>query len=145
MIEHFGAFSINWIERSKNIMADVLANVALNNDDITLTGISIVEIKDRPAIPDNVYNWQVFVDDEDILRFIQYIDDYDGHKIDCNALVEVVEDREIVFGNDMVYLETNEIPKGLVELEGMFSHSDSHLHQQSTTKLDELEEVNFGT
>ncbi|GLJ21637.1 hypothetical protein SUGI_0402860 [Cryptomeria japonica] len=100
-------------------MADFLANVALKNDDATLTGISTVEIKSRPAIPDNVYNWQVFADDEDILR-------------------------EIVFGNDLVQLETNEIPKGLVELEIMFSYNDNHLHQQSTTKLEELEEVNLG-
>ena len=60
-------------------------------------------------------------------------------------MVEVVDNRETMFGNDLVQLETNEIPKGLVELEGMFSYSDSHLHQQSTTKLDELEEVNLGT
>ncbi|GLJ50226.1 hypothetical protein SUGI_1069180 [Cryptomeria japonica] len=96
-------------------MADFLANVALKNDDATLTGISTVEIKSRPAIPDNLYNWQVFADDEDILRFIQCVDDYDGQKIDCNALVQVVDNREIVFGNDLVQLETNEIPKGLVE------------------------------
>lgn len=109
-------------------MADFLANVALKNDDATLTGISTVEIKSRPAIPDNVYNWQVFADDEDILRFIQCVDDYDGQKIDCNALVEVVDNRETVFGNDVVQLETNEIPKGLVELESMFIYNDSHLH-----------------
>lgn len=138
IIEHFSAFSINWIERSKNIMADFLANVALKNDDATLTNISTVEIKSRPPIPDNVYNWQVFANDEDILRFIQCIDDYDGQKIDCNALVEVIDNRETVFSNDLFHLETNEIPKGLVELEGMFNYNDSHLHQQSTTKLEEL-------
>lgn len=126
-------------------MANFLANVALKNEDVTLTGVSIVEVKARPTILDNVYIWQVFADDDDILRFIQFIYDYDGQKIDCNALVEVVDDRETVFRNDMVQLETNEIPRGLVELEGMFSHSDSHLHQESTTKLEELEEVNLGT
>lgn len=105
----------------------------------------LLEIKARPAILDNVYNWQVFQDDDDIMRFVQCTNEYDGQKIDCNALVEVVDDQETVFGNDIVQLETNEIPKGLVELEGMFSYNDSHLHQKSTTRLEELEEVNLGT
>ncbi|XP_057832816.2 uncharacterized protein LOC131043604 [Cryptomeria japonica] len=57
VIEYFDAFSIDWIQRSKNIMLDFLANVALKNDDVTLTGVSILEIKAIPAIQNNVYNW----------------------------------------------------------------------------------------
>lgn len=77
--EFFYAFSIDWIEREKNIME-------LMSDDVTLVGMSQVEIKSRPSIPDNIHNWQVFEDDDGILKFIQCIDRYETQEIDFNAL-----------------------------------------------------------
>lgn len=62
-IELFDAFSIEWIDRSKNIMADFLANVALKRDDMTLVGVSQIEFKMRLVVPDNIYSWKVFNDD----------------------------------------------------------------------------------
>ncbi|GLJ35084.1 hypothetical protein SUGI_0706000 [Cryptomeria japonica] len=44
-MELFDAFQISWIGRSKNIMADFLANVALKENDITWNGVSEMEIK----------------------------------------------------------------------------------------------------
>ncbi|XP_059078084.1 uncharacterized protein LOC131876658 [Cryptomeria japonica] len=53
-------------------MAEFLANISLKDNDITLTGISEVEIKVRPSVLDNLYNWQVFQDDVDLLKFLQF-------------------------------------------------------------------------
>lgn len=56
-VDLFDAFSMEWIDRSKNIMADFLANVALRKDDITLARVSQIEFKTRPAVPNNIYSW----------------------------------------------------------------------------------------
>lgn len=66
-------------------MADFLANVALKSNDATLTGVSNLEVKSRPSVPDNIFNWKFFEDGNDILRFIQGLDQYDGQQIDFDA------------------------------------------------------------
>ena len=48
-------------------MADLWANVEIKPNDDSFIGISIVEVQNRPSIPDNIENWQVFEDDNDIL------------------------------------------------------------------------------
>lgn len=55
-IEFFDAFSITWIERSNNILADFMANLAIKHNDIPFDDITQVEIKTRPAIPNNIKN-----------------------------------------------------------------------------------------
>lgn len=47
-------------------------------------------------------------------------------------------------GNEIVQLPSNHIPKGLVELEGMFKINDGYLSQKSNTKMEDLEEINLG-
>ena len=66
-IEAFDAFGITWMDRSNNKMADLLENIAIRPNDDSFNGISVVELQNRPSIPDNVENWQVFEDDKDIL------------------------------------------------------------------------------
>jgi hypothetical protein len=92
-----------------------------------------------------VYNWQVFESDEDILNFIQCVDNYDSQVIDFNNLIEVIDGKETIFGNEILQLPTNEIPKGLTELEGLFTDNDSHMCHKSPAKLDDFEEINLGS
>lgn len=68
-IELFNAFSIEWIDRSKNLMEYFLANIALKRDDITLVRVSQVEFKTRPTILDNIYSWKFFNGDTDLIKF----------------------------------------------------------------------------
>lgn len=56
MTDMFDAFSIDWIERSKNIMEYLLVNIALRPNEINFVGISKVEMKKNPSILDNIYN-----------------------------------------------------------------------------------------
>lgn len=49
-LELFDAFSIDWVDRSKNLMIDFLANIALRRDGITLTSVLEIEFKTRPYI-----------------------------------------------------------------------------------------------
>ena len=45
-----------------------------------LEGDCPLEIKFRPSVPDNVEHWQVLKDDEQILRFINNIDEFSNFK-----------------------------------------------------------------
>lgn len=123
---------------------DFLANIALRQYDVTMANISEVEIKVRPSIPDNVYNWQVFEDDDDLVKFLQCIDKYDAQEIDFNAFVENVDGKDMVFGKEVVQLKTNKIPRGLVALERVFDGSDAPTKTLIVEK-DNLEEINLGT
>lgn len=53
-IEAFEGFGISWMDRSKNKMADLLANIATKTSDASFSGVSTIEMKSRPSIPDNV-------------------------------------------------------------------------------------------
>lgn len=56
-------------------------------EDITFAGISNIEVQTRPSVPDNIKSWQVFNDDDDILRFLTCIEQDEGLEIDFGAFV----------------------------------------------------------
>ena len=82
LLEFFDAFSIKWVDRSINYLADIMANLAVRQIDIPFDEVIQVEMKNRPSIPDNVQNWQVFEDDKDIIRFLTCQEDYECQFID---------------------------------------------------------------
>lgn len=45
-----------------------------------------VQMKYRPAIPDNIKNWKVFQDDKEIERFLQVVDEFLAAEIDQENL-----------------------------------------------------------
>lgn len=53
------AFSINWVDKSKNVTIDFFSIIALRKDDINMANISKIEIKTRPSILDNIYIYRV--------------------------------------------------------------------------------------
>jgi hypothetical protein len=55
-------------------MANFLVNVALKRGDITMLGILEIEYKTKPTVPNNIYNYHVFNEDENLLKFIHCID-----------------------------------------------------------------------
>ena len=68
----FSAFNINSIPRLNNSKADLLANVASKL--FPAEGLSpdafSVELLFRPSVPDNITNWRVFDDDQQIINFL---------------------------------------------------------------------------
>lgn len=50
-----------------------------------------------------------------------------------------------MFGNEVIQLKTNKIPKGLVSLERFFDGPDRSNAKQPSTHKEDLEEVNLGT
>ncbi len=48
--------------------------------------------------------------------------------MDCSDLVETIDGRETIFGQEVIYLNTKKVPKGLVVLENMFDNQDRVRH-----------------
>ena len=145
MMEYFDAFGIVWKDRSNNKMADLLENIAVKLDDITFASISKIETQIRPFVPNNVQNWQVFEDDKDILRFLNYENMLSGQEIGCATYVENINGKDTIFGQEVVQLKTNKIPKGLVVLEIFFDNQDKSKIDTSKYDAKDLEKVNLGT
>jgi hypothetical protein len=84
LIHKFLSFNINSIPRSSNSEADLLANVASKL--LSVEGLSpnafLVELLFRPLIPDNITNWQLFDDDQQIINFLHMEDTFQDAVID---------------------------------------------------------------
>jgi ribonuclease HI len=84
LMQKFSAFNINSIPRLSNLEVDLLANVAsklLPAEGLSPNTFSI-EILFRPSIPDNITNWRVFDDDQQIINFLHMEDTFQGAVID---------------------------------------------------------------
>ncbi|KAH9303668.1 hypothetical protein KI387_008072, partial [Taxus chinensis] len=69
----------------------------------------------RPAVPDNNTSWKVFENDQKIVKFLQEEDEFSSRN----------QDRlEQQYGDQVVQLRTNKLPKGLVTLESIFNPND---------------------
>jgi ribonuclease HI len=72
LMNKFSSFNINSIPRLNNTEEDLLANVASKL--LPAKGISpnafSVELLFRPSVPDNITNWRVFDDDQQIINFL---------------------------------------------------------------------------
>ena len=123
-IEVFDAFGITWMDISNNKMADLLANVEIKPNDDSFIGIYIIEVQNRPSIPNNTKNWQVFEDDNDILQFLLLKKRYDSQELEYSAFVETCDGKQIVFGQEILQLKTNKLPKGSVMLDSTFDSQD---------------------
>jgi hypothetical protein len=73
----FLAFNISFVPREANTLVDSLV-VSASNFKIPLPPKPKydVEVKYRPAIPDNVKHWKVFEDDQELKRFLETIDEF---------------------------------------------------------------------
>ena len=112
LLEKFQSYTLNVKTRDQNSMADSLAVAASlfvvpkhSSDNYE------VKIRHRPVIPDNILNWQVFEDDQQVKNFLELKEEFENSQIDQqNMLVETREKSEVL------QLQNNLIPKGLIPL-----------------------------
>jgi ribonuclease HI len=121
LMNKFVAFNINSIPRLNNSEADLLANVASKL--FLVEGLSSdafsIELLFRPSVPDNIMNWRVFDDDQQIISFLHMEETFQGAVIDecthddnlCDFTV-IPDPRTPESSLDMV----NSIPKSVVRL-----------------------------
>lgn len=60
-------------------------------------------------------------------------------------MIETIDGKETMFGQEVIQLKTNKVPKGLVILENMFDNQDRVRPRSKDHKPQELEEINLGT
>ena len=98
-----------------NGLADKLAveTSTLYPSDEMISGNGKMEINFRPSILDNVDHWQVFKDDEKLLRFIHNLQEFEGCKISYQQ-----EGKEYQEYEDN---ERNHIPSSLIAFENLFN------------------------
>ena len=82
-MEFFDALNIEAIPRDQNSATDqlVFAASTLQPSDEMLEGDCLLEINFRPSVPDHVEHWQVFKDDEQILKFIHNVDEFSNFRV----------------------------------------------------------------
>jgi hypothetical protein len=130
LINSFDAFNISLVPRSLNFDVDLLANVAsrIIHSENLLHDTFSVELLYRPLIPDNVTNWRVFDDDEQIISFLHLegtfkdsIIDEDQHDREMNADVPGSINQSI---EKSIINLINNIPKSVIRLEKLYDLQD---------------------
>ena len=84
LLPTFSSFNIFSIPYYFNVDADLLENVAsrlIPSENFEPNAFS-VELIYRPSMPDNVTNWRVFNDDEQVINFLTMEDTFKGSVID---------------------------------------------------------------
>jgi ribonuclease HI len=146
----FLAFNISFIPREENASADFQAfSASLFEAPALPTDGSEVEIRYRPSVPDNVKHWRVFEDDQEIEKFLQSIDHFSASHIDEDPdeepnrhpgeLLNKVVDHQII------QLQSNHMPRGLVPLERLFDGNDVAVKGRVTGDDADTAECNIGT
>jgi hypothetical protein len=95
-----------------------------------------MEVLFRPSIPNNLEYWQVFKDDDQIIRFME------NKKEFTNSQVTFLADS---MNLEVINLQNNTFPKGCVPLENLFDRHDVFKGKRSNKKTDEAMEFNIDT
>jgi ribonuclease HI len=153
LMNKFSAFNINSVPRLNNSKANLLANVASKL--FPVEGLSpnafSVKLLFKPFVLDNITNWRVFNDDQQIISFLHMEKTFQGTVIDEGTHDENLQDFTVIphprsseSTSDMV----NSIPKSVVRLEKFYDLHDKFrksvnckTHSSSLTH----EKVNLGT
>jgi hypothetical protein len=127
----FFAFNITFVHINLNHQDDSLVLATNNFKTPMFPNLKFeIEVRHRPSIPNNIKNWQVFKDDEDIQRFLKTIEEFSNISIDQDNEDDDVEVhtanvlQDIIVGKKIIELKKNHMPRGLVPLEILFDHND---------------------
>ena len=138
--------NIKSIPRTLNHEADMLANAASNlcpSDDFSHKKFS-VELIYRSSVPDNITNWRVFEDDEQIINFLHSEDTFKGSVIDDEQHEALLQ----ASASEEKPEHSNIIPKNIVRLEKLFDLQEKFKRPTNTkTRSSTLlyEAINLGT
>jgi hypothetical protein len=125
----FLAFNISYIPRAMNQLVDSLVVSASTFNPPMPANLNYeIQVKYRPYFPDNVKIWKVFDDDEELVIFLEVIDEFSSLHIDHeNENIEKFKRdklKEKIGCHNIIQLPNNQIPRGLVSLEKIFDQND---------------------
>jgi ribonuclease HI len=134
----FKKMSLEAIPREENHVADALAVSAstLQPCEGPLHDQCKMEVLFRPSIPDNLEHWQVFEDDDQIIRFMENSKEFTDTQI--NFLAESMD-------LEVINLQNNTLPKGCIPLEDLFDRHDVFKGKRTNKQAEEALEFNIGT
>jgi hypothetical protein len=149
----FSDFNINSIPRLNNSEEDLLASEASKL--FPVEGLSLdvfsVELLFRPSVLDNIMNWRVFDDDQQIISFLHMEETFQGSVIDecthddnLHDFTVIPDPRTPESSSDMV----NSIPKSVVRLEKFYDLQDKFkkaVKCKTNSSSLSYEKVNFRT
>jgi hypothetical protein len=127
LIEHFEAFNIAAIPRTKNTLVDSLATTASRLSPLEDYEPSrfTVELLYKPSMPNNISNWKVFEGDEQIIIFLTNQENFKDMAIDDEIFQEQlveIDPRVQRAGTDQSTDKPrfHTILKGVANLENLF-------------------------
>jgi ribonuclease HI len=134
----FRKISIEAVPREENHVADALAVSAstLQPCEGPLHDLCRMEVLFRPSIPDNLEHWQVFEDDDQIIRFMENSKEFTNTQV---AFLADSMDLEII------NLQNNTLPKGCIPLENLFHRHDVFKGKITNKQAEEALDFNIGT
>ena len=121
----FDEFFIESIPRNQNSGADLLANIAsklIPSEEMPTSSFSI-QLLFRPSVPDNITNFRVFDDDEQIINFLASKDVFKDAAIDDQEHDERLQDKGTHKKSEN-QSKGNCVPKSVVKLENLFDFQD---------------------
>jgi hypothetical protein len=138
-MELFDVIDLISIPREHNSLADSLAVAAstLQPTEDLLNGQGKSEINFRPSVPDNIDHWQVFRNDEQILRFIHNVQEFFGFNVSYKEEGKEYSEEENPIKNP--------VPRGIMALEQIFDRHDMHKKKKEVIKPSSYIEINIGT
>jgi ribonuclease HI len=153
LMNQFLAFNINSIPRLNNSEVDLLANVTSKlfpAEGLSPNAFS-VELLFRPSVLDNISNWRVFNDDQQIIIFLHMEETFQGAVIDegthdknLHDFMVIPDPRPSDSTSDLV----NSIPKSMVRLEKLYDLQDKFrklVNCKTNSSYLTHEKVNLGT
>jgi hypothetical protein len=127
------------IPRDQKSLADslVVAASTLQPSKDLIKGKRKLEIIFRPFVPDNIDNWQVFKDDEQVLRFIHNVKEFSDFNVSYKE-----EGKEYVQEDNPI---KNPVSRGIVTLENIFDRHDMYKKKKELIKPGSYIEINIRT
>jgi ribonuclease HI len=153
LMQKFPAFNINSIPRLSNSEAGLLANVTskLFPTEGLSPNVFLIKLLFRMSIPNNITNWRVFDDDQQIINFLHMEDIFQGEIIDEGTHNENLRNFTVISDprspkstSDLI----NSIPRSIVRLEIFYDLHDKfrgsvNCKMNSSSLI--YETVNLGT
>lgn len=125
LLKSFDKFTIVSIPCNQNSEADVLANVTsklIHSNDLLTTSFSI-QLLFRPSIPDDITNFRVFNDDEQVINFLTPQYTFKESTIDDHEHDEQINNQNMK-DSQQEKVKENFLPNSVVRLEKLFDFQD---------------------
>jgi hypothetical protein len=155
LIEHFEAFNITVVPRTKNTLVDSLATAASRLSPLEDYEASrfTVELLYKPSVPNNISNWKVFEGDEQIVDFLTNQENFKDLAIDDEVFQEKLAETDFHEQKGETYHSNNKprfhtIPKGVANLENLFDLREIFKGSKNTktgSSCPIYETINLGT